>query len=178
MVVDKMVTPGIKQVQETKLEAGVSQDAVRIANMPASNAVGGGRRFREGFTLIELMIVVVIIAILATLAVPSYQSYVKRSRFVEVMHQGESRKALVSACITVNLGNMTTCDNNSASIGPAITNASTYHASTTVNDATITSSATTKGGLEGGVFVLTPSYGSGKGISWTISGNCTDLQLC
>lgn len=40
-------------------------------------------KFRQGFTLIEVMIVVVIIAILAAIAVPSYQSYVTRSKVKE-----------------------------------------------------------------------------------------------
>jgi type IV pilus assembly protein PilE len=34
----------------------------------------------KGFTLIELMITVVIVAILASVALPSYQSYLQRSR--------------------------------------------------------------------------------------------------
>ena len=37
------------------------------------------RKAIQGFTLIELMIVVVIIAILAAIAFPSYQAYVRRS---------------------------------------------------------------------------------------------------
>ena len=41
------------------------------------------RRSANGFTLIELMIVVAVIAILAAIAYPSYQEYVLRSRRVE-----------------------------------------------------------------------------------------------
>lgn len=38
------------------------------------------RKTNRGFTLMELMIVVVIVAILASIALPSYQSYIQKSR--------------------------------------------------------------------------------------------------
>jgi type IV pilus assembly protein PilE len=41
------------------------------------------RKAVQGFTLIELMIVVAVVAILTAIAFPSYQSYIMRSRRVE-----------------------------------------------------------------------------------------------
>ena len=55
---------------------------------------------QQGFTLIELMIVIAIIGILAAVALPAYQNYVSKAKFSEVLSVGETYKTAVSLCVT------------------------------------------------------------------------------
>lgn len=49
----------------------------------------------DGFTLIELMIVVAIIGLLAAMAMPAYQDYTKRSHVAEGLNMASAAKANV-----------------------------------------------------------------------------------
>jgi type IV pilus assembly protein PilA len=54
------------------------------------------KRVQQGFTLIELMIVVAIIGILAAVALPAYQDYTIRSQMTEPINLADGAKTAVA----------------------------------------------------------------------------------
>ena len=72
------------------------------------------KKVQQGFTLIELMIVVAIIGILAAVALPAYQDYTIRARMSEPLGFIAQMKTSVSECI-LSTGSVGACDDNTAS---------------------------------------------------------------
>lgn len=125
---------------------------------------------QQGFTLIELMIVVAIIAILAAIALPAYSDYTKKAKVSEVVLAASSMRTAVSEYVASN-NNLPAdaWDSNNTF------NATKYVSALDWNGTQVVATSQAIGGVTGTI-TLTPGgtqadYTNGVIPSWTCGGS-------
>ena len=128
------------------------------------------KKVQQGFTLIELMIVVAIIGILAAIAIPAYQDYTIRAQVSEGLNLSAGAKAAISE-FYMDRGTFPT-NNASAGISGATDIQGNYVSGVEVKNGVI--EVTYKSGdpqkanalIDGDVLFLSPATTAGS-VIWT-----------
>lgn len=126
---------------------------------------------QNGFSLIELMIVVAIIGILSMIAIPSYENYTIRARFSEVVSATDPFKTSIALALQEGTPlNELANGSNGIPIEPLPTK---NLDSLSVKNGIITAKSTNIAG--DATLILTPNT---DGSAWSIEGSCVNLGLC
>lgn len=137
------------------------------------------KRVQQGFTLIELMIVVAIIGILAAVAIPAYQDYTKRAKFQDIVASAASVEKAISICMNENAGDPALCD-TVAKVGlTTINNSKEAATALAITATTAAVTATANAGAGAYTYIRTPTFTAGSTtITWTQTGTCLAAKAC
>ncbi|MBI5333729.1 MAG: pilin [Burkholderiales bacterium] len=128
------------------------------------------KRVQQGFTLIELMIVVAIIGILAAVALPAYQDYTVRARVSELMLAASSARTCVSEAYQ-SVGGATVPTAVSTDCAIATTGKVATASVATNGVITVTGTTATTSVGQNVTVTLTPTVQSTAGtLTWTCTG--------
>jgi len=127
---------------------------------------------QQGFTLIELMIVVAIIGILAAIAIPAYQDYTIRARVTEGLSLADSAKTAVAETFQ---SNPTLPLDTGWTVPAATTNVASVALDNATGNITITYTAAAGNGTI--TVVPNPALVSGTPVSGSMTWDCTGGTL-
>jgi len=132
----------------------------------------------QGFTLIELMIVVAIIGILAAVALPAYQNYSNRAAFSELVLAVTPRKTAVELAIqTRSPSAIADLDGGSLGIPADVAVGAATHGAAVLNGAITMTWQDDGTDLDGVTYTLTAG-GVTPPVQWTEGGTCLTNGLC
>ena len=131
---------------------------------------------QQGFTLLELLVILSIIGILSAIVLPQYQNYTERARFSEVILATSPYKvALEVAVQTGRITALSRADAGAFGIPGDTTGATDNVASVAIVNGVITGTGTAAANSD--TYVLTPS-GVAAPILWTLTGTCIASGSC
>ena len=131
----------------------------------------------SGFSLLELLLVVALIGILAAFAVPSYQTYLQKTRFMEVVQHTHAIRVAQSACLLQVGDSVSACDTFGELAMPApLTSDNTQSIGVSATSGMITGTATAAAGNY--TFTLSPSINSKGLLTYTVGGSCVSAGFC